>query len=351
MSFPAARIGDLTAHLGTVTTGTPLTLIGGMPASRIGDLHTCPMSTPPLVGVPHVGGPIVLGAFNVLVGGPPQARVLDLCVCVGPIDTIVLGHFTTLIGMAGAFSGGLGGFLGLVAGGALSGVASLLGEHPRAVRGLDGEITTELGPNITVEGSPEYQAQVVRDLQGPRNRALVESIVRGDRHVTIRPVAAGSDQANASASRVSPDDALLRPDGSRGPGSDSIVEYNPSLSMDYRAEDGSLQTLPPEDILGHELIHADHNGRGENRRDIPDTAPGGDNQEEARTIGVHGYEDEPISERRMSEAAGRSPRPNHDAVESRTYRDRDGTWRSGGYDAHGNIVEHEVPAPNDRPNH
>lgn len=65
------------------------------PASRITDMHVCPMVT----GIiPHVGGPIVLGEFTVLTGMLPQARVGDMCVCVGPPDTIALGSFTVLVG-------------------------------------------------------------------------------------------------------------------------------------------------------------------------------------------------------------------------------------------------------------
>jgi uncharacterized Zn-binding protein involved in type VI secretion len=67
----------------------------GQPAARVGDMHVCPMLT---VLVPHVGGPIALGCFTVLVGGMPQARVSDMAVCVGPPDLIALGSFTVLVG-------------------------------------------------------------------------------------------------------------------------------------------------------------------------------------------------------------------------------------------------------------
>ena len=67
----------------------------GQPAARILDMHVCPMIT---VLVPHVGGPVVLGAPNVLIGGMPAARVGDMALCVGPPDVIVLGSFTVLIG-------------------------------------------------------------------------------------------------------------------------------------------------------------------------------------------------------------------------------------------------------------
>lgn len=65
------------------------------PAARIADMHVCPMVTGV---VPHVGGPITLGCFTVLIGGQPAARMGDLCVCVGPPDTIALGSTTVMIG-------------------------------------------------------------------------------------------------------------------------------------------------------------------------------------------------------------------------------------------------------------
>ncbi len=66
------------------------------PAARIGDMHTCPMVT---VLVPHVGGPVMgPGVPTVLIGGMPAAVMGDMCTCVGPPDTIVLGSGTVLIG-------------------------------------------------------------------------------------------------------------------------------------------------------------------------------------------------------------------------------------------------------------
>ncbi len=65
------------------------------PAARITDMHTCPMVTGV---VPHVGGPILSGQANVLIGGLPAARVSDKATCVGPVDFIVKGAATVLIG-------------------------------------------------------------------------------------------------------------------------------------------------------------------------------------------------------------------------------------------------------------
>lgn len=69
----------------------------GQPAARIGDMHVCPMVTPGVPPIPHVGGPIVLGVFTVLISGPPAATALKMCVCVGPPDTIAKGSMTVLI--------------------------------------------------------------------------------------------------------------------------------------------------------------------------------------------------------------------------------------------------------------
>lgn len=110
MGKPAARMGDLTAHGGTVMMGFPTVLIGGMPAARLGDMHVCPMVTPAgPAPIPHVGGPISLGSTGVLIGGMPAARVGDMAVCVGPPDTIAMGCFTVLIGEVGGGGGGGGG--------------------------------------------------------------------------------------------------------------------------------------------------------------------------------------------------------------------------------------------------
>jgi len=71
----------------------------GMPAARITDMHVCPMVTPGVPPVPHVGGPILPpGGVTVLIGSLPAARATDMCVCVGPPDVIALGSFTVLIG-------------------------------------------------------------------------------------------------------------------------------------------------------------------------------------------------------------------------------------------------------------
>jgi len=67
------------------------------PAARITDFHQCPLSTPGVPPIPHVGGPVVgPGAPTVLIGGLPAARLTDMTahggVIVGPgAPTVLIG--------------------------------------------------------------------------------------------------------------------------------------------------------------------------------------------------------------------------------------------------------------------
>lgn len=70
------------------------------PAARLTDMHTCPLQTPAVpTPIPHVGGPIVgPGAPTVLICGLPAAKLGDTLMCVGPPDSIVKGSATVMIG-------------------------------------------------------------------------------------------------------------------------------------------------------------------------------------------------------------------------------------------------------------
>jgi uncharacterized Zn-binding protein involved in type VI secretion len=68
------------------------------PAARLTDMHACPMQTPALPPIPHVGGPILgPGVPTVLIAKLPASVVGDLATCVGPPDSIVQGSTTVLI--------------------------------------------------------------------------------------------------------------------------------------------------------------------------------------------------------------------------------------------------------------
>ncbi|MBK8456229.1 MAG: PAAR domain-containing protein [Phyllobacteriaceae bacterium] len=72
----------------------------GFPAARKTDMTACPMVTPGLPPIPHVGGPITMPCSpNVIIGMMPAARVTDIAQCVGPPDVIVKGSRTVFINM------------------------------------------------------------------------------------------------------------------------------------------------------------------------------------------------------------------------------------------------------------
>jgi uncharacterized Zn-binding protein involved in type VI secretion len=59
------------------------------PATRVGDVHVCPI---------HTGGPVnAPGSSTVNIGGQPAARAGDRAACAGPDDTIVQGSPTVFI--------------------------------------------------------------------------------------------------------------------------------------------------------------------------------------------------------------------------------------------------------------
>ncbi len=67
-------------------------------ASKITDMHVCPMVTPGVPPVPHVGGPVIApGVPTVLATGMPATPIGNMCTCVGPPDVTLKGSTTVLI--------------------------------------------------------------------------------------------------------------------------------------------------------------------------------------------------------------------------------------------------------------
>src|ERR1017187_3461741 len=110
MGKPAARLGDNTTH-GSPLLGAACTtvLIGGQPAWRVGDQHTCPIpNAPPPAGpgTPHGPGVTTMipdGPGICMIGGKPAARMGDMVTEPGavvplpPPNPIVKGCPTVLI--------------------------------------------------------------------------------------------------------------------------------------------------------------------------------------------------------------------------------------------------------------
>lgn len=76
---PAARVGDLSNHGGTLTgPGVATVMIGGMPAAVAGDLHVC--SLLPNAHQP-TASPFPAGSATVTIAGMPALRTTDSCLC------------------------------------------------------------------------------------------------------------------------------------------------------------------------------------------------------------------------------------------------------------------------------
>jgi uncharacterized Zn-binding protein involved in type VI secretion len=90
---PAARVGDVSTHGGTVVgPGTPTVLIAGLPAAVAGDVHVCAL--PPAGHQPTVS-PFPAGSPTVLICGRPAVRTTDPCACGA---TAAVGAPAVLIG-------------------------------------------------------------------------------------------------------------------------------------------------------------------------------------------------------------------------------------------------------------
>ncbi|RZK22725.1 MAG: hypothetical protein EOO56_07510 [Hymenobacter sp.] len=72
MSKPAAALGDIAAHGGVIVLGSFNVFIGGRPAARQGDSITCPL---------HGTGVISQGSASVFINGMPAARLGDITGC------------------------------------------------------------------------------------------------------------------------------------------------------------------------------------------------------------------------------------------------------------------------------
>lgn len=205
-------------------------------AARIGDMHVCPMITPGTPPVPHVGGPIIMGAPTVLTVNLPQARIGDQCTCVGPPDVIVAGcptvlvcnvpaarvgdataHGgmivagapTVLIGVGGAGGGGGGGGAGSMAGG---GAGAAPGGVPqgqavdshRSGSAAQGLPEGPRGQGAATDGralssqpalpAPAHQAQALRDAAAS-GTPFCEACARAAAEAETRDRAAAEDSA------------------------------------------------------------------------------------------------------------------------------------------------------------
>lgn len=274
------------------------------PAARIGDMHTCPLVNPG--PVPHVGGPVSMGAPTVTIGYMPAARVADMLVCTGPPDSIAMGEPTVLICYMPAarigdptVHGGVivAGCPTVMIGSSGSGGAGGYSPAPPSMWDRfqvwvwnlfhdEAHQREAYSDGIVIEGTPEFRAQTRAALDRlaslPSGGQLLQQIDSSGHEVTIRE----TTDANGYCTPENGTDAQTP-----GVGTDSVVEWNPNHHT-TDASDPVTGRPGSTVILGHELVHANHNANGTQANGPHDSYPGqsgsSNRGEERQTVGVGG---------------------------------------------------------------
>jgi uncharacterized Zn-binding protein involved in type VI secretion len=243
------------------------------PTARVGDMHTCPMVTPGVPPVPHVGGPILPACFpTVMEGNQPDARILDLSQCVGPPDPIAMGSATVLVG-------------GLPT----SRITDVTSHGGQIVMGLPTVIVG--GPVVTMNVALGSTPAFIKALQTALAQILpTASGVEWLRQMAARGHAVTFEQTNDDNGYCRAANGA----GSTNPavGSDSTISWNPNKNVLDPGLPGAQGTPGAAVILAHEMVHALHNANGDNRNGPNDTFPGqagsSARNEERSTVGTGG---------------------------------------------------------------
>jgi uncharacterized Zn-binding protein involved in type VI secretion len=239
------------------------------PAARVGDMHICPMVTPGLPPIPHVGGPILPpGAPTVLIGGMPAARMSDMAVCVGPPDVILMGSPTVLIGgMMAARIGDPTAHGGVIAVG-----------FPTVMIGNAAGAPGGFGAGIVLTGTPAEQAQLAALLNGIRDSGPLGAafVNRLETAATPTQFAIGTSATRADGTVIQLANTgggiTLRPTESAS--GNNEVHIDPTNLINYAGTDGAQHTETPQGLLLHEAGHADLLNSGD-----PAQTTGGPNAE------------------------------------------------------------------------
>lgn len=147
---------------------------------------------------------------------------------------------------------------------------------------------TTYGSAIRLDGDEEFRRKTIAaldEIKGtPSGAALLQSIEDSGKSVTIRETNGGNSENATSFA-----DGLLKQDGTKGTGSDSVVDFNPDRSV---IGDGSEPWMnrPASVGLAHELIHSAHDANGTTEFDYSDADKQPQNYE-LQTVGLAGTKD------------------------------------------------------------
>ncbi|HNN95220.1 MAG TPA: M91 family zinc metallopeptidase [Pseudomonadota bacterium] len=156
-----------------------------------------------------------------------------------------------------------------------------------------------------------YLADLVKTKPGLE---LLSQLDSGKHKTTIQRASAYRNETEA----LDPTNHLLRPDGTPGAGSDTIVRMNPALKSYVSPAQTEEPWMTERDKFGfyHELVHAYHDGRGESAPGSHlSTGPGnyqrGLAELEFEAMGLGPYKDNVISDNAIRAAMGKAQRPNY----------------------------------------
>jgi len=255
-------------------------------AARETDPHICPMTD---WAKPHAGGPLKTAAVQVETGGPHQSRLADFADCVGPPDVIAQGAETVLVQQLPAArmtdKSVHGGFIAM-------GFPTVLIGGP----------TFTIPKNITIEGTPDFQNKVIRDLfflsTLPSGKVLFKRLGDSGAPIVIKEYE-GTDNSFC-------DDNTFN--------NGSTILYSPGVAIQAYDVNGNLIDMPPQIVLGHEMVHALGNAEGTHAKGKDPNAPASEpniEAEEARTIGTGSYNGQTPTENSLRQDAGLPRRDNH----------------------------------------
>jgi hypothetical protein len=139
-----------------------------------------------------------------------------------------------------------------------------------------GEVPKIYGKALKIEGDEAFRKATIEELDAlkktPTGSNILKSLDNSGKTVTIKQ----TGDNNGFCKPLSTD-ANIQADGKPGKGSDSEVFSNPDFKPGG---------LPNHLVLGHELIHAQHNAYGQRETEKNDK---GVKKEELKTVGLPPY--------------------------------------------------------------
>lgn len=246
---------------------------------------------------PHVGGTIMPPcAPMVQIGSLQAARLADFAMCTGPADVIAKGAAMVLIhGLPAARVTDM-----TVHGGVIM--------PPGAPMVLINGPVFELPPNFEIEGSPEFQNKLIRDLYllwtTPSGRELIDRLGAAGETITFVPYTGNNGYC-------SPNNQLA---ARLGIPTGSTIQYNPDYRSNAYDSSGNLIAQPPQVILGHEMGHALANSEGNHAYGTDPNPPASEpniEEEEAQAIGTGSHTGDSPSENSIRDDLGLPARDNH----------------------------------------